>query len=67
MALNKRIDELEKANYELGEQVAERGIVANHLLDENNILKNAIDTIYTNLRSTDECDELKYTLKSLDT
>ena len=66
VALNKRIDELEKANYELGEQVAERGIVANHLLDENNILKNAIDTIYTNLRSTDECDELKYTLKSLE-
>lgn len=42
---SKRIEELEKANYELGEQVAERGSVANHLLDENNILKSKVESI----------------------
>lgn len=43
--LNKRIEKLEKANYELGEQVAERGIVANRLLDENNNLKAKVEAI----------------------
>lgn len=38
-------EELEKANYELGEQVAERGAVANRLLDENNSLKTKVESI----------------------
>lgn len=91
--LNKRIEELEKANYELGERVAERGIVANRLLDENNSLKakveaikkeahdwkklyenadadreelkNAIDFIHTDLVSSTACDDLKDTLKAI--
>jgi hypothetical protein len=44
-SLNKRIEELEKANYELGEQVAERGAVANRLLDENNSLKAKVEDL----------------------
>lgn len=43
--LNKRIEDLEKANYELGERVAERGAVANRLLDENNNLKTKVEAI----------------------
>lgn len=43
--LNKRIEELEKANYDLGEQLAERGTVANCLLDENNSLKTKVESI----------------------
>lgn len=43
--LNKRIEELEKANYELGERVVERGTVVNRLLDENNSLKNKVESI----------------------
>ena len=45
VSVNKRIEELKKANYELGEQVAERGAVANHLLDENNSLKTKVEAI----------------------
>lgn len=45
VTLNKRIEDLEKANYELGEQVAERGAVANCLLDENNSLKAKVESI----------------------
>lgn len=43
--LNKRIEDLEKANYELGERVTERGVVANRLLDENNNLKTKVEAI----------------------
>lgn len=43
--LNKRIEELEKANYELGEQVTERGAVANSLLDKNNSFKAKVEAI----------------------
>jgi DNA repair exonuclease SbcCD ATPase subunit len=43
--LNKRIEELEKANYELGEQVAERGATANRLHEENDILKTKVESI----------------------
>lgn len=65
--LNKRIEELEKANYELGEQVAERGSVANRLLDENNSLKAKVEHIKKEARdwkklyenASDEREELK--------
>jgi len=43
--LNKCIEELEKANYELGEQVAERGATANRLHEENDNLKTKVESI----------------------
>ena len=49
--LNKRIGELEKANYELSEQVTERGAVANRLLDENNSLKNKVESMKKEARN----------------
>lgn len=45
VSFNKRIEELEKANYELGEQVAERGAVANRLQEENDKLKTKVESI----------------------
>lgn len=92
--LNKRIEELEKANYDLGEQVTARGIIANRLQEENDklktkvesikketrdwknlyesadeqrtILKDVIDTIYTDLKSETICNDLKDTLRLLE-
>lgn len=52
--ISKRIEELEKANYELGEQVAERGAVANRLLDENNSLKAKVEAIKKEARDWKE-------------
>lgn len=43
--LNKRIEELEKANYDLGEQVTARGAVANRLQEENDNLKANVESI----------------------
>lgn len=88
--LNKRIEELEKANYDLGE----RGIIADRLQEENDklktkvesikkeardwknlyesadeqrtILKDVIDTIYTDLKSETTCNDLKDTLRLLE-
>ena len=92
-SLNKRIEDLEKANYDLGEQVTARGAVANRLQEENDklkaavesikeearnwktmykseaetldILKDVVDTIYTDLQSVTACDDLEGTLKAL--
>lgn len=91
--LYKRIEDLEKANYDLGEQATARGAVANRLQEENDkleakvesikkearhwktmyesetetldILKDIVDTIYTDLQSVTACDDLKDTLKAL--
>lgn len=52
--LHKRIEELGKANYELGEQVSERGAVANRLLDENNSLKAKVEAIKKEARDWKE-------------
>lgn len=93
VSFNTRIEELEKANYDLGEQIVVRGDIANRLQEENNnlkakvesikkeahnwktmyesadehrmILKDIIDTIYTDLKSATVCDDLKSTLKAL--
>lgn len=46
-----KIEEIKKANYELGEQVAERGAVANRLLDENNSLKTKVESIKKEARN----------------
>lgn len=45
VSFNKRIEELEKANYELGEQVAERDATANRLQEENDNLKTKVESI----------------------
>ncbi len=43
--LNKRIEDLENANYDLGEQVTARGAVANRLQEENDNLKAEVESI----------------------
>lgn len=43
--LNKRIEELEKANYELGQQSLARGLRADRLKEENNDLKTKVEAI----------------------
>ncbi len=44
-SLNKCIEELEKANYELGVQVTARGATANRLHEENDDLKTKVESI----------------------
>lgn len=43
--LNKRIEELEKANYELGQTATARGVLANRLQKENDDLKTKVEAI----------------------
>lgn len=48
---NKRIEELEKANYELGVQVTARGATANRLQEENDNLKTKVESIKKEARN----------------
>lgn len=50
-SINKRIEELEKANHELGEQVFARGAVANRLQEENDNLKTKVESIKKEARN----------------
>jgi len=50
-SLNKCIEELEKANYELGVQVTARGVTANRLHEENDDLKNKVESIKKEARN----------------
>ena len=78
-SLNKCIEELEKLNYELGEENDKLKAEVESIKEEArnwktmyvseaetlDILKDVVDTIYTDLQSVTACDDLKDTLKAL--
>jgi hypothetical protein len=49
--LNKRIEELEKANYELGQTATARGVLANRLREEHDDLKTKVESIKKEARN----------------